>query len=83
MADDEGAELSFDRGSTDKELIFHRNRFTGLERLCIPKSLVQEVLEIAHGDGHPGFERSFDTIARSWYIRKLSKHLREYIKHCP
>ena len=82
VANGEGAELSFVRG-TDPSLIFHRDRFTGLERLCIPRSLIKEILEIAHGNGHQGFERTFDTVAKSWYIRNLSKHLHEYIKHCP
>ena len=66
--DGEGAELPFVRGS-DPSLIFHRNKYTGLERLCIPKSLTKEILEIAHGDGHPGFDRTFDTVSKSWYSR--------------
>ena len=80
--DGEGAVLPFVRG-TDPSLIFHRDKYTGLERLCIPKSLIKEILEMAHGDGHPGFDRTFDTVSKSWYIRKLSKHLHSYIKHCP
>lgn len=78
----EGAELSFVRG-TDSELIFHRNKFSGVERLCIPQPLIKEVLAIAHGNGHPGFERCYDTVAKSWYIHGLTKHLRKYIRHCP
>lgn len=81
-ANSEGAELSFVRG-TDPDLIFHKNKFTGVERLCIPQSMIKEVLAIAHGDGHPGFERCFDTVSKSWYIHGLTKQLRDYIRHCP
>ena len=57
----EGADLSFFCG-TDEAFIFHQNKFTGLERLCIPQALVKDIFEIAHGEGHPRFERSFDII---------------------
>ena len=57
----EGADLSSVCG-TDEALIFHRNKFTGLERLCILQALVKDIFEIAHGEGHPGFERSFNII---------------------
>ena len=80
----EGTDFSFVRGTAaDKGLIFHKNKFTGIERLCIPRPVIKQVLEIAHGDGHPGFERCFQTVAKSWYIHGLSKHLRDYIRHCP
>ena len=86
VADGEGARLPFVRGTAaagNADLIFHRNKDTGLERLCIPQGSVKQVLEIAHGNGHPGFERTVDTVAKSWYIRHLSKHIHDYIKHCP
>ena len=83
MTNDEGVELPFIRGITDSSLIFHRNKFTDLERLCISKSLIKNILEIAHNNDHPGFDRSFEIVFKSWYIRNLSRHLHDYIKHCP
>ena len=65
VANDESAELPFIRDITDPSLIFHRNKFTGLKRLCIPKSLIKNVLEIAHDNDHPGFDRSFEIVSKS------------------
>ena len=83
VVNDESVELSFIRDITDPSLIFYRNKFTGLERLCISKLLIKNVLEIAHDNGHPGFDRSFEIVFKSWYIRNLSRHLYDYMKHCP
>ena len=64
-------------------LLFHVDRFTGLQRLCIPTSLVKEILSLAHGNGHPGFQRCYQIVTSSWYIHSLVKHLRDFIRHCP
>lgn len=72
------ATLSFERGqqhsslppSLAKKLIFHKDKFTGLRRLCIPQSYLTEIFELLHGKGdHPGFTRSFDLAQRSWSIK--------------
>ena len=59
----ESADLPFVRGSI--ELIFHRNKFIGLERLYIPQALIKDILEIAHNNNYPDFERSFNTVFKS------------------
>lgn len=84
--------LSFELGddqsslSSDiaRSLISHKDKFTGMRRLCIPESCLTEIFQPLHGGkSHPGFAKSFDLAQRAWYIRNLSKHLRAYIKHCP
>ena len=66
------------------DLIYYTNHDDGRERLCIPNSLEQEVFRLAHdSQQHGGYHRTFDRIARSVYIRHLSKHLKQYIHHCP
>lgn len=82
--------LSFHRGrdlegipDAYADLIFHVNRFTGVQRLCVPEGMVKTILEIAHGDAHLGFERAYEKIASSWYIHGLSRHLRQFIRFCP
>ena len=65
------------------DLIFHVDKFTGLERLCIPRPLVKDIFDIAHSEGHPGFERCYDIVSRSWYVHGLTRLLRDYIRHCP
>ena len=69
--------------SENGDLIYHIDRVTRHQRLCIPAGLVKEILQLAHGNGHPGFQRCYEIIAGSWYIRGLTNQLREYIRHCP
>ena len=77
----EVADLPFVRG--EDGLIFHVGKFNGIERLCIPEPLVKDIFDMAHSEGHPGFERCKEVIAKSWYIHGLTRLLRDYIRHCP
>ena len=52
------------------------------KRLCVLEPCVATFLEAAHL-GHVGLAKSFEVISRQWYIRSLTKHLRDYIRHCP
>ena len=67
----------------DQFLIYHVDRLTGLQRLCIPKSMFGEIFSLCHDDTHPGYERCFDKISSSFFVRRLSKNLREFLRHCP
>lgn len=51
-----------------RELIFHFERSTGVRQLCIPPSVASKLLDITHGEGHPGFSRCHEIISRSWFI---------------
>jgi hypothetical protein len=68
----------------NKNLIYHVNRSTKEKRLCISSNCVQNILVIAHDQdqNHSEFDACFEIISRSWYIRKLTKAFRSYIKHC-
>ena len=51
-------------------------------RLCISKSCVYNVLKIAHDDNfHVDYHRAYVKLS-SIFIRKLSRKLTIYIKHC-
>ena len=67
------------------DLIYHVDKYTGHYRVCVPNidNLVKEILQVAHGDGHPGYNRCLETVSKSWYVRHLAKQLREYLRHCP
>ncbi len=53
-------------------------------RLCIPANTIPDILELAHSSArHPGFAKCFDIISSSWYIHGLTRHLRQYLRHCP
>ena len=65
-------------------LIYHQDKSSGVRRLCIPGTVVKEVLAVAHtAEGHMGFARCYDRVSSSWYIRGLSRYLRDYLKHYP
>ena len=67
----------------DDDLLYHVDRVTGLQRLCIPPNVVPDILKIAHGHAHPGFKRCYEIISKAWYVKGLVKQLRSYIAHCP
>ena len=72
--------------SDDKisNLIFHVDKATGIQRLCIPTNVIKDIFMIAHGNnGHPGFQRCHEIVTSSWYIHRATHHLREFIRHCP
>ena len=81
------ANLPFYRG--EDGLIFRSEGITTGDhayepcRLCIPHSVVPDILRLAHDDGHAGYARCFEEISSSYYIRGLSRYLRGYLKHCP
>ena len=55
----------------------------GTQRVCIPRSLHKEIFELAHdGHAHSGFHRTYERIAGSMYLRRLSDSLKQYIRHC-
>ena len=49
----------------DKDLLFHIDRITGHQRLCIPSPVIKDILKLVYDDGYPGFERYFENILRS------------------
>ena len=67
--------------SLDDNLLWHHDE---VDRLCIPESLVGEVLKIAYTEaGHLGSDRTYERAATSWYIHNLARHVRDFIRHCP
>ncbi|KAF3404573.1 hypothetical protein DPV78_002066 [Talaromyces pinophilus] len=51
--------------------------------LCIPGSLVKDVLEIAHDVmGHGGYQKLLSRLDNV-SIRNCTKRVKEYVRHCP
>ena len=44
---------------------------------------IKEVLNIAYKDTYLGYNGYFNKILKLWYIRHLTRHLREYIRYYP
>jgi hypothetical protein len=64
-------------------LIYHINHVDGTERLAIPKAMEHEVFKLAHDDCfHGGFNRTYERIRATMFVRHLARHLRTYIKYC-
>lgn len=64
-------------------LIYYKDIEKG-HRLCIPSYLYGDVFTLAHDSmGHPGYARTHERLTDSLYLPDLSKHLHEYIRHCP
>jgi hypothetical protein len=52
-------------------------------RLCISSNAVLDILSMTHSHNHHSeFVKSYDIIFVSWYIHELTKHFREYLRHC-
>ncbi len=65
------------------DLIYHLNRATFKARLCISKSLMQNIFKMTHDDlAHVEFHRAHTIIVETLYIRRLAHYLRQYIEYC-
>lgn len=65
----------------ETKLLYHVNRTISNLQLCIPPAVAPDILQIAHEENHPGFSHCYKIVTHSWYIRGLTKLLREFIQH--
>ncbi len=73
-------EIEFERRD---DLIYHLNWATFKARLCISKSLMQNIFKMTHDDlAHAEFHRAHIIIFETLYIRRLAHYLRQYIEYC-
>lgn len=49
---------------------------------CLPAELMQQALTQAH-EGHPGFGRTYQKAAETWFHPRLADLCRSWVKHCP
>ena len=85
--DDENvAKLFFCKRKND--LIFRSNNFIiddhvyEFRRFCIFHLVVSNILRLTHDDEHANYVKCFEEMFASYYIRDLSRYLRDYLKHC-
>lgn len=82
---DEDAEELLRRGLPfllDRDLLFHVDNATNSRRLCVPKALIQDVLEMAHDDRHHfGRNRMLADLDRFSMHNKSTK-VKKYVEHC-
>ena len=53
------------------------------QRLCVPEDCIRDFFDVAHSGGHVGRNRCHEIISRQWFIKRLDRRLREYLRHCP
>ena len=74
----------------ENELIFRMKNYISDDhayqshRLCISFVVIKDVFDIVHDDEseHLEFVKCYERVSTSWYIRELSRYLRDYLKHC-
>lgn len=62
-----------------RKLIYYVNYVSGIYCLCIPISVVLEVIAIAYNKNHLGFAQYYEFWSYSWYIGGLTKLLQIFI----
>lgn len=56
-----------------------------VEKLVVPKTLITEVLTLAHDSptvAHPGFKRTLERVKKSYFWWGIYKHVLNFIKSC-
>ena len=68
------------------ELIYKKdsndNTSFTFKRLCISTSLIKNILSMIHDKNHFDFDKTYQQIICAWYIQELTKHVKNYLKHC-
>lgn len=64
------------------KLLYHVNRTTKNLQLCISPAVAPNILQIAYGEGHPGFFYCYKIVTHFWYIKGLTRLLKKFIWHC-
>ena len=58
----------------------------GVRRLCIPAGLLRlELLKLCHdvpSSGHPGRDRTYSRLARSYYWPRMSQYVKRFVRSC-
>ncbi|TAQ83100.1 hypothetical protein B7494_g8576 [Chlorociboria aeruginascens] len=65
-------------------LIYRKSQDGIPRRLCVPSNCLKDIFTEAHDqNGHPGFAKLHDIIHRSFFIRGIARHLKDFLKYCP
>ncbi len=68
-------------------ILYYQNYASPVKKLCIPSSMVAEILYAHHdhviGGGHPGIDRTYLRIKSKFYIPNLKHLIVKYITSCP
>lgn len=72
------------RDPADKRFLLYLKDNGGVLRLCIPRNLQGSYLQMAHDrHNHAGVERTYNRLRQNYFIKNMSKAIKEYVEHCP
>jgi hypothetical protein len=67
-----------------EDLLYCKSIDGYLQKLCILSTCLKDVFIAAYKYGHPGFHKtSHILLSSAFFIPKLSRHLRDFLTHCP
>jgi len=77
----------FSQYSLQEDGIIMFNNWTGYSRVCVPNSLVHEILKEIH-DGitstaHARYDKMYKRISQIFYWLKMSKDIKKFVYSCP
>ena len=52
------------------------------KKMCVSTFFVNDILHMIHNENHFEFDRIYEKIICSWYIRDLISRLKKFLKHC-
>ena len=62
------------------------NNWSGYTRICLPKSMIPQVLKEMHdeitGTAHAGYERTYKRVAETYYWPRMSTDIRKFVYSC-
>ena len=77
----------FSQYSLQEDGIIMFDNWSGYLRVCVPKSLIKEVLKEIHdgitGTAHGGYEKTYRRIAQIFYWPKMSTDIKKFVFSCP
>jgi len=77
----------FSQYSLQEDGIIIFNNWTGYSRVCVPKSLVHEILKEIHdgitGTAHAEYDKTYKRISQIFYWLKMSKDIKKFVYSCP
>jgi hypothetical protein len=72
------------RYDPDSGLMFLTDRVNEADRLCIPKTMLRQMLKAAHDDhAHAGVSRTYDRLRNTMFFPRMLRTVREYVTTCP
>jgi RNase H-like domain found in reverse transcriptase/Reverse transcriptase (RNA-dependent DNA polymerase)/Integrase zinc binding domain/Chromo (CHRromatin Organisation MOdifier) domain len=51
-------------------------------RLCVPESLISQILNLVHSPSHPGIRKTYQSLSTRFYFPNMSKRVKDFVNSC-